>query len=85
MDHPVTIGSYMNEPDIINNKYQLHQAMKSAANWLPTIYEEYEEISGRSYGAVSYTHLDVYKRQGRPCRWIRCLQRIAGRFHCLES
>lgn len=52
MDHPVTIGSYMNEPDIINNKYQLHQAMKSAANWLPTIYEEYAEISGRNYGPV---------------------------------
>lgn len=50
MNHPVTIGSYMNEPDIINNKYQLHQAMKSAEKWLPTIYEEYGEISGRNYG-----------------------------------
>lgn len=52
MEHPVTIGSYMNEPDIINNKYQLHQAMKLAASWLPTIYEEYEKISGRNYGLV---------------------------------
>lgn len=52
MEHPVTIGSYMNESDIINNKYQLHQAMKLAASWLPTIYEEYEKISGRNYGLV---------------------------------
>lgn len=58
MDHPITIGSYMNEPDIINNKYQLHQAMKSAANWLPTIYEEYEKISGRSYGAVQGSQME---------------------------
>ena len=58
MDHPITIGSYMNEPDIINNKYQLHQAMKSTANWLPTIYEEYEKISGRSYGAVQGSQME---------------------------
>ncbi len=58
MTRPLTIGSYMNEPDIINNKYQLHQAMKSAANWLPTIYEEYAEISGRSYGLVQECHME---------------------------
>lgn len=29
--HPVSIGSYMNEPDIINNKFQLHLAMEPGA------------------------------------------------------
>lgn len=78
MEHPVTIGSYMNEPDIINNKYQLHQAMKLAASWLPTIYEEYEKISGRNYGlvrecqmadaqtAILFSVLPIIQ-PGRPC------------------
>ncbi|MDD3221627.1 MAG: thiamine pyrophosphate-dependent enzyme [Lachnospiraceae bacterium] len=52
MEHPVTIGSYMNEPDLINNKYQLHQAMEQAGALIPFIYEEYEKISGRNYGLV---------------------------------
>ena len=30
--HPVTIGPYMNDPDLINNKYQLERAM-DAARW----------------------------------------------------
>ncbi len=45
--NPVTIGSYMNEPDLINNKYQLHLAMKEAKNVIPEIFAEYEKISGR--------------------------------------
>jgi len=28
--HPVTIGPYMNDPDLINNKYQLERAMDTA-------------------------------------------------------
>ena len=28
-------------------------------------------ITGRSSAAVSYTHLDVYKRQGHSCQTIR--------------
>ena len=28
LDNPITVGSYMNEPDIINNRYQLHLAME---------------------------------------------------------
>lgn len=26
--NPITIGSYMNEPDLLNNKYQLNMAME---------------------------------------------------------
>lgn len=52
LEHPVSIGSYMNEPDVLNNKYQLHLAMKHAMQSLPNIFNEYEEISGRKYGLV---------------------------------
>lgn len=47
--HPISIGSYMNEPDIINNKYQLHLAMEKARKKLPGLFEEYAEITGRTY------------------------------------
>lgn len=46
-DAPVTVGSYMNEPDIINNKYQLHLAMEKARKVIPGIFEEYRRLSGR--------------------------------------
>ncbi len=52
-ENPVTIGSYMNEPDIINNKYQLRLAMEDAKD---IIYEEFESfygISGRQYTMVN--------------------------------
>lgn len=52
LEHPVSIGSYMNEPDIINNKYQLHLAMEDALKELPKIFEEYVMISGREYDVV---------------------------------
>ncbi len=52
LEHPVSIGSYMNEPDILNNKYQLHLAMEQALEELPGIFEEYGELSGREYGLV---------------------------------
>ncbi len=52
MENPVSIGSYMNEPDIINNKFQLHLAMEEALEELPNIFKEYEELSGRSYDVV---------------------------------
>lgn len=46
---PVSIGSYMNEPDIINNKYQLHLAMEAAYRNIPEVFDAYREISGRQY------------------------------------
>ena len=45
--HPVSIGSYMNEPDVINNRYQLHLAMEEARGRLPELFTEYETLSGR--------------------------------------
>ena len=49
LEHPITVGSYMNEPDLINNRYQIHLSMKRADRILPEIFDEYEKISGRRY------------------------------------
>ena len=49
MDKPITIGSYMNEPDLINNKYQLHQAMERVEKEAEEIFKEFEEKTGRGY------------------------------------
>lgn len=49
LENPVSIGSYMNEPDILNNKYQLHLAMEAAREKIPAVFREYGEISGREY------------------------------------
>ena len=35
LNHPVSVGSYMNEPDIINNKYQLFLAMEETRKNFP--------------------------------------------------
>ncbi len=51
-EKPVTIGSYMNEPDLMNNKYQLHLAMEKARDEIPKVFSEYEELSGRKLSAV---------------------------------
>lgn len=60
MEHPVTVGSYMNEPDLINNRYQLHLAMEQARKQLPQLFGEYEKISARSYSLVeSYCAQDA--------------------------
>ena len=45
--HPVTIGPYMNDPDLINNKYQLKLAMDAARRVIPEVFAEYEALSGR--------------------------------------
>jgi len=52
LEHPITVGSYMNEPDLINNRYQLHLAMKEADRVLPELFASYYGISGRNYGKV---------------------------------
>ena len=51
-DTPISIGSYMNEPDLINNRYQLHLAMEEARAVIPQVFEEYEKLSGRKLRAV---------------------------------
>lgn len=55
---PVTIGPYMNDPDLINNKYQQHLAMESVWRVLPGLLEEYATISGRHYPLV-----DLYRME----------------------
>ena len=52
LENPITVGSYMNEPDLINNRYQLHLAMEEANELLPKLFAAYGEISGRSYSKV---------------------------------
>lgn len=60
MDHPVSIGSYMNEPDVINNRYQLHLAMEEARKKLPDLFAEYETLSGRPLSfCQGYCHEDA--------------------------
>jgi pyruvate ferredoxin oxidoreductase alpha subunit len=54
--HPVTMGAYMNDPDLINNKYQLKLAMDAAREVIPQVFEEYARISGRRY-----SFLDLYR------------------------
>ncbi len=56
--HPVTIGPYMNDPDLINNKYQLKLAMDAARKVIPEVLAEYEAISGRRYPVV-----DLYRME----------------------
>ncbi len=51
-EQPITIGSYMNEPDLMNNKYQLHLAMEKARTVIPEIFSEYEQLSGRKLSTV---------------------------------
>lgn len=56
---PVTIGPYMNDPDLINNKYQLHLAHEAAMRVYEELTVEYEKLSGRSYPA-----LETYQTTG---------------------
>ena len=56
--HPVTIGPYMNDPDLINNKYQLNLAMEAALHALPEVFAEYEALSGRHYDVVEQYRME---------------------------
>ena len=52
LEHPITVGSYMNEPDLINNRYQMHLAMEKVERLLPEIFAEYYNLTGRNYSKV---------------------------------
>ena len=56
--NPVTIGPYMNDPDLINNKYQLRLAMDAAERLIPEIFAEYGGLSGRHYSIVEQYQMD---------------------------
>ena len=55
---PITVGSYMNEPDLINNKYQLHAAMEESRTVIGNVFEEYEMLSGRRLLSVKSYRAD---------------------------
>lgn len=56
--NPITFGPYMNDPDMINNKYQLNRAMQAALKQLPELFDEFAAISGRHYSLVDTYHAD---------------------------
>ncbi len=55
---PMTFGPYMNDPDLINNKMQLSQAMDAARRVVPSVLTELETLSGRRYPVVDTYHMD---------------------------
>ena len=56
---PVTFGPYMNDPDLINNKVQLSEAMQAARKVIPEVLGELAALMGRSYPIV-----DAYRMEG---------------------
>jgi pyruvate ferredoxin oxidoreductase alpha subunit len=56
--HPVTIGGYMNDPDLINNKMQLSLAMEAARRVIPEVLTELAALTGRPYPV-----LDAYRME----------------------
>ncbi|MDJ0905538.1 MAG: hypothetical protein QNI96_05930, partial [Woeseiaceae bacterium] len=57
-EHPVTFGPYMNDPDLINNKVQQHEAMEAARRVIPEVFAEFAEFSGRDYRTVDAYRMD---------------------------
>jgi pyruvate ferredoxin oxidoreductase alpha subunit len=57
-DKPVTFGPYMNDPDLINNKVQQHEAMEAARRVIPEVFAEFAEFSGRDYRTVDAYRMD---------------------------
>ena len=55
---PVTIGPYMNDPDLINNKKQQADAMVRSHAVIRKVFAEYEILSGRRYD-----FLDLYRME----------------------
>ncbi|MDR5659235.1 thiamine pyrophosphate-dependent enzyme [Serpentinicella sp. ANB-PHB4] len=49
VENPKTFGPYMNEPDLINNKLQLSEAMDKAYEALPKVFEAFGRVTGRYY------------------------------------
>ncbi len=58
IEHPTTFGPYMNDPDLINNKVQLSQAMDAARRVIPEVLAEIEKLTGRSYPVLDAYCMD---------------------------
>lgn len=56
--NPVTIGPYMNDPDLINNKKQLSLAMKASEKIIGDVFDEYAKLSGRKYSPLETHHME---------------------------
>ncbi|WP_172200244.1 thiamine pyrophosphate-dependent enzyme [Saccharibacillus qingshengii] len=57
-ENPITIGPYMNEPDYMNNRYQMSQAMYRAEAVFERISAEYTELTGREYPVLDQYRMD---------------------------
>ncbi len=55
---PVTIGPYMNDPDLINNKKQQADAMVRADAVIKRVFAEYAKLSGREYPVVELYRME---------------------------
>ena len=58
LEHIVTIGPYMNDPDLINTRYMQSEAMYRAKDVYQAIAEEFEQISGRRYELLHRYRMD---------------------------
>lgn len=58
LDNPTTFGPYMNDPDLINNKVQLHEAMEAARRVIPEVLGELEQLTGRHYPLLDEYRMD---------------------------
>ncbi|MBE3582572.1 MAG: pyruvate synthase [Limnochordaceae bacterium] len=56
--HPISVGGYMNDPDLINNHYQHKLAMDRAYQVIPQIFAEWAELTGRQYPLVDLYRMD---------------------------
>jgi len=57
-ENPVTFGPYMNDPDLINNKVQLSEAMEAARRVIPEVIAELAQLTGRSYPIMDEYRMD---------------------------
>jgi pyruvate ferredoxin oxidoreductase alpha subunit len=57
-EHPATFGPYMNDPDLINNKVQLSQAMQAARRVIPEVFAELAALTGRGYPVMDAYRMD---------------------------
>lgn len=58
LENPISIGTYMNEDDYINNKYQLHLAMSKSKKEIDNIFKEFKKISNRAYSLIESENLE---------------------------
>jgi len=56
--NPITIGPYMNDPDLINNNYQQSEAIYRAGEVYLEIMAAYKALSGREYPILDLYRMD---------------------------